>query len=314
MKRAVLLVNMGGPSSAAEVEPYLHAIFRDPAILPLPSFARPSLARLIARRRAPKVRERYALLGGASPLGRLTDELARGARALLPDDVDIAYAFRYVRPTLEEALTALAGRGVKDVRLLPLFPHHTAAMTGSIVNEARRVGIGLGTALEVVPAWGGRRDIVGLWSAMVRDALTAAGSGARVLFTAHGIPMRNVRRGDDYPASVADSARAVGDELPEGTSWSLAYQSRVGPVAWTEPYLEDEIARLGRLGSEPVVIVPLSFAADCLETLYDLDIVARELLGKAGITGVVRVAAFNASPAFARIVADMATEPLEVAA
>ncbi|MCC6524319.1 MAG: ferrochelatase [Polyangiaceae bacterium] len=310
MKRALLLVNMGGPATTRDVEPFLHAIFLDPAILPLPSLARPSAARWLARWRAPHVAKRYEQVGGGSPLGRYTAELARGVREALPAGAGLRVetAFRYCSPHIEEALCSLDTYGVQRVRVLPLFPHHTTAMTGSVLLEARRVATRLGLSLESVPAFGARADIVGLWASMARAGLAEAGPEARVLFTAHGIPMRDVKRGDDYPERVSDSARAVAALLPRGTAWSLAYQSKLGPLPWTRPYLDEEVPRLARQSRAPLVIVPLSFVADCLETLYDLDIVARELARTGGIEKVVRVSSFNADPAFARIVAAMALQ------
>jgi ferrochelatase len=126
-----------------------------------------------------------------------------------------------------------------------------------------------------------------------------AGKNARVLFVAHGIPERSVRRGETYPEDVKRTAEAIIERGPDEIEWSLAFQSKIGPVEWTRPYLEDELARFA-LSPEPLVVMPLSFAADCLETLYDLDIVAMEKAREKGIRTVVRVPAFNDDPSFAR--------------
>jgi len=309
-ERALLVVNMGGPERAADIEPFLLAIFRDPAILPVPRLLRPLLARLIARRRAPKVAQRYDQIGGASPLPDLTRRLvARVTEALeAPASMVVSHAFRYTSPTLEQALVDLHHDGVRRVRLLPLFPHYTDAMAGSVEREARRVAEPLGLTLECLGPFGQRPDVLALWQAGIRQALATVGQGPRVLFVAHGIPMRNVRRGDPYPERVAATARALGAELPAGVTWSLAYQSRVGPVAWTRPYLEDELERL-TASAAPLVLVPLSFVADCLETLYDLDLVAAAEARAAGVSEVVRVPAFNDDPAFGQVIARLATEP-----
>lgn len=310
-ERALLLVNMGGPESLSEIEPFLLAIFRDPAILPVPGLLRPMLARWIARRRAPKVAERYQQIGGASPLPDWTRRLvARVSEAL--DDHDaliVEHAFRYTSPTLEEALGALSRRGVAQVRLLPLFPHYTDAMTGSVEGEAARHAAKLGLALETVPAFGARPEVLALWGRALSTALASVGDGARVLFIAHGIPLRNVRRGDAYPERVAETAAKLGAELPAEVSWSLAFQSRLGPVTWTGPYVEDELTRLGE-SAAPLILMPLSFVADCLETLYDLDRVALAQARAGGINEVVRVATFNDDPAFGEVIAKLATEPL----
>jgi ferrochelatase len=306
----VLLVNMGGLASLTEIEPYLRAIFADPAILPMPALLRRALGAWIARRRAPKVAERYRRIGGASPLPEWTRKQAAGvARALadLGSAWRVAHAFRYSPPTIAEALAAESRMGSTRIVLLPLFPHYADAMSGSIEREARRAAGPLGIDLRVVDAWADRPEIVALWRRLLGQALQLAGSKARVLFVAHGIPERNVRRGEDYPARVADTARTLAEGIGPEHAWSLAFQSRLGPLRWTGPYLEQEIARLGR-SREPLVLAPLSFVAECLETSYDLDLVATEQAHAAGIADVVRMPAFNDDPELGRALARLALE------
>jgi ferrochelatase len=276
--RGLLLVNMGGPSGPSQVEPYLRAIFRDPAILPLPGAARAVLARWIARRRTPKVRERYQKLGGASPLLEATARLAQAVHLALPDEWSVEHAFRYCEPSIDGALRALSARGVTRVTLLPLFPHYTDAMSGSIEREAQRLSGALGLELELLPSFGDQPEVLELWHGMIAAALDDAGGRARLLFVAHGVPLRNIRRGDPYAREVEHSARALAKRLPPECEWKLAYQSRVGPVAWTGPYLEEALAQWLTeplsAAPKPLVVVPLSVLSECLETRYYLDDVA----------------------------------------
>ena len=305
---ALLLVNMGGPRSLNEVGDYLRAIFNDPAILPLPKPLRTPLAEWITSRRKDKVAERYRLLGGKSPLYHWTAELRNAVESALLErnfEVLVSYAFRYVSPTIEEELTALHNMNIDTVRLLPLFPHYTHAMSGSVLKEAERVAHQWHMDILPLGDWGVDKRMLDLWHSYLKAALSEAGSGARVLFVAHGIPLRNVQKGDDYPERVKATAAALGSRLPQGMDWSLAFQSRVGPVKWTEPYLEAELSRLCA-SSAPLVLMPLSFAADCLETIYDLDIVAATQALQAGVKKVVRIRAFNDDPEFARILAELA--------
>jgi ferrochelatase len=307
---ALLLVNMGGPRNLDEVGSYLRAIFNDPAILQLPTMLRSPLAALIASRRSDKVTERYRLLGGQSPLHHWTAALRNNVETTLLEngsDLQVEYAFRYASPTIEEELTALYNMNVDRVRLLPLFPHFTRAMSGSVTAEAQRVTRQWHMQLEVLPDWGMDARILELWFRYLRHALEEAGPGARVLFVAHGIPLRNVRKGDDYPNRVHATAEALTARLPQGVEASLAFQSRVGPVKWTRPYLEEELSRLCK-SRAPLVLMPLSFAADCLETIYDLDLVAAKTAHEAGVQKVVRVRAFNDDPEFAQILAALATD------
>jgi ferrochelatase len=295
---------MGGPRSPAEVRPFLEAIFRDPAILPL-GWLRGAAARLIAWLRAPRVRARYRRIGGGSPLPSVTalqasavaEELrARGSRAA------VGWGLRYGEPSLAHALDDLRGRGATEVAFVPLYPHASDAVTGSAVREIERAAARIGAHVRVVDAWADRDDLMALWRGRVADAFRRLGPGARVLFVAHGIPMRSVRRGEDYPARVARTAAELAVALPAGTAWSVAYQSRVGPVRWTGPYLEDELERLAA-SPAPLLLVPLSFVSDCLETLWDLDVVAIERARALGITEVVRMPVFNDDPAFAAVLA-----------
>jgi ferrochelatase len=308
----LLLVNMGGPTGPDQVAPYLRAIFADPAILGLPQPLRALLGRFIVRRRTPKVRARYQLIGGGSPLAAWTHkQVARTEQALADagSELRVRHAFRYTEPTIEQVMATEADSGTRRIVLLPLFPHHTDAMTGSIERVAQQAARDTGVELHVIGAWGERADVIALWGSMLDEGLVEAGQDARVLFVAHGIPQRQVRRGEDYPDRVRATARALAERLgrDDSTEWSVAFQSRVGPVRWTEPYLETELLRLGTRPA-PVVLMPLSFVADCLETLYDLDHIAATELRQAGVERVVRVPAFNDAAAFGRLLATMATE------
>jgi protoporphyrin/coproporphyrin ferrochelatase len=314
VKEALLIVNMGGPTSLEQVREYLRAIFRDPAILPFPAPLRGFLATLISSRRSGPVADRYRLIGGHSPLLHWTERLRSQLELALRqsgEPTNVAYAFRYTAPLIPDALAVLKQDGVEHVTVLPLFPHYTPAMSGSILLEVRQAAQRLAMSWSAVDAWGLHADVLDLWSRYLNRSVDLAGDGARVLFVAHGVPLRNVRRGDTYPHQVRESAERLAAMLPNGTSWSLAYQSKVGPVEWTGPYLENELQRLAAY-PEPLVIMPLSFAADCLETLYDLDHVAMETARTAGVESVVRVRVFNDDPEFARALATMVMEESHV--
>jgi len=305
---------MGGPNSLDQVHGYLRSIFLDPAILPVPFFLRAPLASLISSRRASAVEDRYRLIGGHSPLLHWTERLRTEIATVMPGNGSrptVAYAFRYAAPLISEAFAALKREGVEHVTVLPLFPHFTPAMSGSILNEARLAAAKYSLEWRAIDAWGLNEGVLDLWARYLARSLDIAGDGARVLFVAHGVPLRNVRHGDDYPDRVAETAAKLAATLPGKTVWSLAYQSKVGPIEWTGPYLENEIERLAT-SPEPLVLMPLSFAADCLETLYDLDHVAMERAREAGVESVVRVRVFNDDPSFARILAKLVTEKSHV--
>ncbi len=307
-REALLLVNMGGPSSTDEVASYMRAIFADPFILPVPGLLRGFVSNMIVRKRTESVIEKYNLIGGKSPLLDWTEKQVELIRKATGDRYEtVVHAYRYTSPTLDEAIEALKQDDIDTITLLPMFPHYTRAMTGSIEVEAKMWAKIHHVTLYTIDAWGLHPDVVALQADYLRQAFDEAGEGARVLFVAHGIPMRDVNRGDKYPDQVSENACQLAESLPAGTDWALAYQSRVGPVKWTGPYMEDELERLSE-SSKPVVIMPLSFVADCLETQYDLDRVATEELKQAGIEKVVRVPAYNDDQRFTDVLSTIVRE------
>ncbi len=310
-KRALLLVNMGGPASNADVAPYMRAIFADPYILPVPDFLRGFISNMIVRKRTESVIDKYNLIGGPSPLLKWTEKQTNLIRADLNEMYTrVTHCYRYTQPLIGEMMAELKRDGIDEVTLLPLFPHETRAMTGSIEVEAKRHAEELDMPLRVVPVWGLQQPIIDLQATYLAKAMEEAGEGACVLFVAHGIPMRDVNRGDTYPHQVRENAERLAATLHEGTDWRLAYQSRVGPVKWTGPYLEDEVNNLAE-SHDPVVIMPLSFVADCLETMYDLDLVAGPDLLERGVRKVVRVSAYNDDPRFAKTLMQVVGELMD---
>ncbi len=303
----VALLNMGGPAGPDQVEPFLRELFADPAILGVPWPVRPLLASWIARKRAPHSRVRYERHGGASPLLAATDAQAQALEARL--EWPVAVAMRYGRPTSGEALDSLAQLGVTRVVALPLYPQYSTTTSATSLAAVREAAGERGIELAEVdsyPEHPGLLDaIVGAVEEQLREADDGGDRGrTHLMFAAHGIPLARVRAGDPYPEQVRASARAVGDrfDLP----WSLAFQSRVGPARWLEPSVEDEVDRLVDEGVETLVVQPLTFVSENLETLDDLD---RELAGHAAEQGIhrfLRGAAPGVDPAFIGGLANLA--------
>ena len=301
MTEAILLINMGGPARRNDIEPYLREIFSDPAIIDLPAILRKPLASLIAKKRVDEVAERYESIGGYPPLFHWSESLRQNVIQELNAHgapMEVAWAFRYISPTIPEALEQLRKKGVTKVHILPLFPHYTHTMTGSVMKEVERAAEHLGLKYEYLEDWGQEEAVLELWGSYLEAALAEAGMGARVMFVAHGIPQIYVNRGDDYPDRVRASAEKLARRLPQGTEWVVAFQSKVGPVAWTKPYMEEVLPEWTK-SDAPIVMMPLSFVADCLETLYDLDSVAKEMVESAGVKKYVRARVFNDDPQFA---------------
>lgn len=310
---AVLLLNLGGPVNLDQVEPFLAELFgdRDLIRLPGPAWLQGPLARLIARLRAPGARGRYAQIGGGSPLLRESAAQAAELRKALraagrPEPVKLC--FRYAAPRAEGLLRALKRDGIRRLVPVTLYPHDCRATTGSSLRELAAVAAAAG--LELLPGVDHYATDPGYLDAMeapLRAALAEL-PGATVIFSAHSLPVRQIEAGDPYQREIhatRDALVARIGEIPG--SHLLAYQSRTGPVRWLEPALKDVLARMG---GRDVIVVPLSFVSEHIETLHELDIEYRHVAGLAGIRTYRRVRTPGTHPAYLRCLARRVLEIL----
>lgn len=315
MKTAVVLFNLGGPDDLEAVEPFLVNLFSDREIIELPLGAamQPIMARLIAKMRGPSVRKNYRRIGGGSPQLRITRAQAasleeqlnagrRGDRAF-----EVFIAMRYSRPSSSDALEAIAAAGIRRIVTLTLFPHWSKATTGSSQNEFDRA--------LADPRWAASGfevshiehyfDDPGYLDAMadtVRDAWERIPAVRRsrtvILFSAHGLPQKFIDEGDPYVAHIQATRWGILERLSLPNRQLLAYQSRTGPVKWLGPGTEEVIEELGREGVKDLLVVPLSFVSDHIETLYEIDMLFADAAREAGITGYSRPEALNTHPLF----------------
>jgi ferrochelatase len=307
IRTAVLLLQMGGPASVEEIRPFLRALFSDPAIVPLPGpppFRR-ALAFLISTLRGRRVAGRYRAIGGGSPLGRITAAQAAALEKRLGGEgspVPVRPVMRYAEPRAARVADALRREGVSRVIALSLYPHYSRTTTGSSLDELREVlGEMGGFSFEAVDRWGDDEGYLALLTRWTGEAVAAvrreAGDDVRVLFSAHGLPEKLIDAGDPYRDEVERTFAAVVARLP-GVSCGLSFQSRIGPVKWIGPETGEAIDRLASDGARGLVVVPLGFVSDHIETLYDLDIVHRERARRAGIPFYRRLPSFNDDPGF----------------
>ena len=319
---AVVLFNLGGPDDLPSVEPFLVKLFSDREIIELPFGAalQPLFARVIAKLRGPSVRRNYARIGGGSPQLRLT--IAQGAALETRLNTGAAgragyrvfVAMRYSRPDSADALAAIAAAGIRRIVTLTLFPHYSKATTGSSRREFDRVlaspqwkpfGFEV-THIDRYAAHDGYLDamaeqVTAAWRRIPEHHKT----GAVLLFSAHGLPQKFIDDGDPYIDEIEATRRGILERVALPCRNVLAYQSRTGPVKWIGPGTEETIEALGREGVTNVLVVPLSFVSDHIETLYEVDLLFGEAAAKAGITGYSRTEALNTSPAFIAALADL---------
>lgn len=318
-RTAVLLLNMGGPDSLGAVQPFLTRLFSDPAIVPLPGFFRLPLARVLGRRRARKVRPRYSLIGGRSPIGEITDQQATALREILTeeaiDPAGVFPAFSYWHPLIAEAVRAAVLAGAEHLTALSLYPQYCSATTGACVSDLSRSlpETPFETSTTIIDSW---PDHPGYLDALAGTVVEALGripveerDDAVILFSAHGVPESLVRRGDPYVEETARTVAGVMERVGDRPH-VLAFQSRLGPVRWTEPNLQTALRDLSLQGSPPLVVVPVSFVSDHIETLYELDIQHRDLALDLGFTRYERAPALNTRPDFIRALADLILDRL----
>ncbi len=317
MKTAIVLMQLGGPDRPASVEPFLANLFGDPAILSVPYFIRPFLAKLIAARRAPTARAIYARLGGGSPILQNTLAQARALEAALnesaADEMRCFIAMRYWHPLTEEAVRAVADWRPDRIVLLPLYPHYSTTTTESSLRAWHEAAAeaGLRAPIATVGCYPTETGFIAALTESARAARATLPERANplYLFSAHGLPKRTERkRRDPYAAQVRLTAAALADALGlTPTDWLTCFQSRVGPVEWIRPYTDECVIEAG-YQHRPAVVVPIAFVSEHSETLVELDIELRGLAKHAGVPGYARAATVGTHPEFiaglARLVRD----------
>jgi ferrochelatase len=313
-KTAIVLMNLGGPDQPASVYPFLLNLFSDPAILRVPFFVRPLLARIIAGARKKPAGEIYKLLGGKSPLLELTVEQARALEAALPDlNAKCFIAMRYWHPFSAEAAAAVKAWDPDEVILLPLYPQYSTTTTGSSFTAWREAAaaVGLAKPTRAICCYHSDPGFVASEAAIVKANYETARAALdpaiplRVLFSAHGLPESIIKAGDPYQHQVERTMQAVIHEmaLPDLDA-VICYQSRATPVKWIEPSTEAEIRRAGQ-DKTALLVVPIAFVSEHSETLVELDVEYRHLAERAGVPGYFRVPAQNADAGFIDALADL---------
>jgi len=311
------LLNFGGPWTLSDVKPFLYRLFANKSVLVgVPSPLRQMLAFMIAQVKGPSSREGYKRIGGGSPQLKWTSIQAEGLRNLARrSDVNIEFGMRSAEPSIEVALERLRLWGAEKLVLLPLFPQYSTTTTGTCFEEVGDALKRLHWFPEVhqILNWPDHPFYIELLQATLNEALAEANSEqngndlpVHVIFSAHSLPLKIVERGDPYPEDVQRTVRALTRDLQQ--PWSVAFQSRNGKLPWLQPYLEDELKRLGKERVQKVVIVPISFVSDHIETLFELDQLYAELAKECGITQYKRARCFNADPRFPRILHSLLSE------
>jgi len=301
----VVLLNMGGPDSLSAVRPFLARLFSDRELIRLPAsfLTQPLFAWIVSGLRARKVRRYYEEIGGGSPIAALTERQRRALEeALLATggNIRVYVGMRYWHPLSKHAALEMKEDGVTRAVALPLYPQYCSATTGSSLNDLRRWVKWAGCTFPVseIRSYPEHPKYIAALAGTVASAIGGADrNGMFLLFSAHGVPKAMIDGGDPYQAETERTVAAVMRSFPD-IPHGISYQSRAGRAVWLSPDTVDEVTRLAREGVRTLVVVPVSFVSDHIETLHELDIRLAARAREAGIQSFLRAPALNDAPAF----------------
>ncbi|WP_339135987.1 MAG: ferrochelatase [Candidatus Electrothrix sp. GW3-4] len=289
-KIGVLLLNMGGPEKQEDVRPFLYNLFSDRQIIRLgPALLQKPIAAMIARRRAPVSRANYQKIGGGSPLPRITAAQAQALEQILADDgvFIVRSCMRYWHPFADAVLQEMVAVGVTKLIALPLYPHYCRATTGSSFLDLRQHNEKLGLDLPVreIRSWPAEPEYIHVLVSRIREGLAlfaAEEQGAvQLVYSAHSLPKKFIEQGDPYVEELKRTIEALEKQL--GRQGRLCFQSRSGPVEWLGPSTPDMLKQLAEEGWKNILMVPLAFVSDHIETLYEIDMLYREQAAELGM-------------------------------
>ena len=318
----VLLLNLGGPDKLEDVGPFLYNLFSDPEIIRLPfSWLQKPLAWFIATRRTKTSQENYRKIGGGSPLRQITEAQGDALREELQSsglDAEIYIAMRYWHPFTEEAIARLIDDEIDRVVILPLYPQFSISTSGSsfrLLEKFWQQNPRLQQVeYTVIPSWYKEKGYLEAMAQLIAQELDQLPNpdNAHIFFSAHGVPKSYVKEaGDPYQQEIEECTYLIMQTLKRPNEYTLAYQSRVGPVEWLQPYTEDAIEELGEKGIKDLVVVPISFVSEHIETLEEIDIEYREIAEDSGIHNFRRVPALNTHPVFVKALSDLTIDALK---
>lgn len=298
-KTAVVLLNLGGPEKVEDVRSFLYNLFSDRLIIRLgPSFMQKPIAWWIAKKRAPKSQGYYRQIGGGSPLNQITWQQCKALEQSLNDSggFKVVMAMRYWKPYAKEVLADLAAQGVTRLIALTLYPHYSIATTGSSLRDLQDVMAEMPEQFELakIPSWPDQNDYIDCLVQRIRAGLGTKDK-TEVVYSAHSLPVKFIDEGDPYVEHLKRTIQAV--EAQTGVKGHLCYQSRSGPVEWLSPSTPDTIGELSRKGCKKIVMVPISFVSDHVETLCEIDIQYKELAAGFGVE-LERTPSLNVDPGF----------------
>ncbi len=316
MKKAALIINMGGPAELREVPQFMYNLFNDSHIMGTPQPFRSVSARIITAFRIRNIRKHYALIGGGSPLRKWTSRQAELVSARLQDKfsgLTVKEAYSYSPPSIKTGISELVQSGVDTIVALPLYPHYATATLGSIYSELEeaRKEFDLGNRLRITRPFFDDPDYIALSAEFLKEALTKIDPRKpyHVVFSAHALPQSFIDKGDPYRQQVERTVELVLKQVPL-EEYSLSFQSKIGPVAWMRPSTIETVKGIGHRDIRQVIIMPVGFVCDHIETLYELDIELAAYAREAGFEKFIRAAVPNDHGTFVEMLASHIEEAM----
>jgi ferrochelatase len=323
----IILLNLGGPDSLQAVRPFLYNLFSDREIIRLgPSILQKPIAWLISTIRSKKTRKFYSLIGGKSPILDITKAQAealeetlnqksevrsqgspppipppRGGRVREGVKFKVYVGMRYWHPLLEEVITKIYNDGIRRLIAISMYPQYSCATTGSSLSRLKEVLSGYSIEVFCIPSWYDHPLYINALVDVIKKGLEGW-EDIHVLFSAHNLPESLIKEGDPYVDQIQKTIREITKKL--NVQWHLSYQSKSGPVKWLEPSTEEMLERFAELGYKNILLVPISFVSDHIETLYEVDILYKNIANRLGMV-LKRVDSLNTHPLFIEALKDI---------
>jgi ferrochelatase len=315
-KIAVILLNMGGPESLETIEPFLFNLFQDPDIFKIP-FGQKLFAKIISKLRSSKVAEQYKQIGGKSPINEHTEKQRELLEISLRNaniNADVLIAMRYWKPFTLDAVRKIEKNNYKKIILLPLYPHFSSVTTGSSFNEWKRNYRGNQDIVIKINSFFNQEKYITAISKRIDESLKAFPETEKnkieLLFSAHSVPQSLIDGGDPYQKQILESIRLIMELRNNSEKHHVSYQSKVGPVKWLQPSTQEKIIDLGKNGVTNLLVVPISFVSDHIETLFELDIEYRKVAMENNIRNYKVMKGLNDSPIFISQLHDLVLKEL----
>ena len=311
MKVAVILFNLGGPDKLENVESFLFNLFYDPAILNLPQFIRYPLAKLISKKRAPIAKNIYKEIGGSSPILKLTQDQANSLEKYLNNNqktfnYKVFIAMRCWQPRAAETIKMVKDFDPSEIVLLPLYPQYSAATSGSSILEWKEIAKknNLNTNTSIICCYPQDAKFIKAHTELIKKKITGI-NNFKLIFSAHGLPEKNIKNGDPYQWQVEQGVKKIMEEIDDkNIDYIISYQSRVGPLKWIGPSTEEVIVENSKKGKH-LVVVPIAFVSEHSETLVELDIEYEKLARKNGCKNYTRIEALGVNQHFIESLSDL---------